>query len=520
MMRSALIGFCLVLLLASAKAEADTRKFAVVLGNNVGHDESKKLRFAEQDAEKFRKVLLELGGFSETDVTLLLDADADQAWKSIRDIENRMGRLARESGQKSLFLFYYSGHAEGDVLEMGSSSFRYDELMSFLKTSAADVRLAFLDSCKSGTMIAMKGGRRGPEFDIQVTDEITSKGYGIITSSADNELSQESTEIRGSFFTHYLVSALRGAGDKSGDGKVTLNEAYQYAYSHTLARTSTTLGGSQHPMYQFQLEGRGEIVLTNTDRSGTRLLVNLPETGRLVVVDRSSETIAVETDVETGKPSLLALKPGSYSVYWVRSGHPVFSARADLVSGREVSIGSQSFTPTDLDLSVSKGGFFEEPPSAWTHRLGVGGLWRLWPLKGGISSYGASLHYRAESPSHWQPTARLTWSTKEDTGVSTGYNDVGLSAGIGYVIPFPSVDLRAEVLAGYEHMFQDDFDGTSRHTSGFDYLGLLGAEMPIDSFYMALDAGAGGRVFQIHGEGWVHRLDVQLVLSAGWRWID
>jgi hypothetical protein len=35
---------------------------------------------------------------------------------------------------------------------------------------------------------------------------------------------------------------------------------------------------------------------------------------------------------------------------------------------------------------------------------------------------------------------------------------------------------------------------------------------------VGLEAGAGGRVFQVIGKGWVHRFDFQAVLGLGWKW--
>ena len=54
----------------------------------------------------------------------------------------------------------------------------------------------------------------------------------MITSSAAREAALESAEIEASFFSHHLISGLRGAADTSGDGLVTLAEAYQYAFTH------------------------------------------------------------------------------------------------------------------------------------------------------------------------------------------------------------------------------------------------------------------------------------------------
>ena len=83
------------------------------------------------------------------------------------------------------------------------------------------------------------------------------QGYAFLTSSSENEAAQESERLRGSFFTHALLTGLRGAADVSGDGKVTLNEAYQFAFNETLVQTTPTQAGAQHPAYDIKMAGTG-----------------------------------------------------------------------------------------------------------------------------------------------------------------------------------------------------------------------------------------------------------------------
>ncbi len=505
-------------LLWGSPAIADDLRIAVVVGNNQGHDPEETLRYAERDARKVHGVLTELGAFSSKHSRLLLDADAGEVWKAIRGVEKQIAKQRRASGEKALLLFFYSGHAEGDELELGDTSLRFGELMAFLRKSSADVRLAFLDSCQSGKLIAAKGGRRGPGFEIRVTDQITSQGYAIITSSAHDELSQESAEIRGAFFTHYLVSALRGAGDKSGDGRVTLNEAYRYAYERTLARTSTTIGGSQHPMYEFELSGRGEIVLTQTAQARSRISVTLPEPGRVLLMDQAGVTILAEAEVLPAKTAVFAVPPGQYSAYLLSADEHIRLAHVRVAAGERATLASDDFQTAVLENAVAKGGLFSDSEREWIHRLGVGGLWRLWPLWGASDSFGATVMYRAESPSGWEPAMKLTWTSRPDVGVSSGYWDMGLLAGMGYVLPLGGVLARAQLLAGYEHLVQAEREGQSRHSSGFDYLGIAGLELPSRTLFASLDFGAGGRVFQVIDKGWVHRLDLQVLLTLGWTW--
>jgi uncharacterized caspase-like protein len=328
-----------LMLLPALPALGGTHRFAVVVGNNLGHDPAQQLRYAEDDARKLHDVLVDLGEFDAGDVELLLAADAAAVRRALKRVEQRMARRSRETGARTLLVFYFSGHAEAGVLELGRSSLEFAELTRFLESSQSDVRLAFLDSCESGKIISLKGGRRGPEYEIRVEDEVSSKGYAIITSSAHDEMSQESAEIRGAYFTHYLVSALRGAGDESGDGKVTMGEAYQYAYARTLARTATTMAGSQHPMYHFRLEGRGEIVLTRTDRSGARIAVEVARAGRLVLVDGDGESMVAETEVDAGRTAVLAVRPGEYRAYLIDGAGAVSVAAATVPAGNKTVLG-------------------------------------------------------------------------------------------------------------------------------------------------------------------------------------
>ena len=88
-------------------------------------------------------------------------------------------------------------------------------------------------------------------------------------------MSQESDEIQGSFFTHHLTTGLRGDADQNRDGRVTLDEAYTYAYARTVAATAATRGGAQHPTYEYDLRGAGDVVLSRP--SSGAVTVTFPE---------------------------------------------------------------------------------------------------------------------------------------------------------------------------------------------------------------------------------------------------
>src|SRR6185369_14805950 len=96
------------------------------------------------------------------------------------------------------------------ALELGAQQVTFDQLKGWIGQVDADVRLLVIDSCKSGSLLQSKGGIRVNPFEIRMNDDLPNLGEALITSSAANESALESEEIRGSIFTHYFVSGLRG----------------------------------------------------------------------------------------------------------------------------------------------------------------------------------------------------------------------------------------------------------------------------------------------------------------------
>src|SRR5262249_32776005 len=191
------------------------------------------------------------------------------------------------------------------------------ELRRWLSSTGAEVRVAIVDTCKSGALLAAKGGKPGPAFQIRLNDDLASNGEALLTSSAADELALESREIRGSFFTHHLVSGLRGAADSSGDGNVTLAEAYQYAFAHTVSATAGALIGPQHPAYDYRLSGQGELVLSTLSKPSASL--TLPaEFDRVLVVQLVRDQVLAE--LPPGAAVRVAVPPGAYAVRAWRGG--------------------------------------------------------------------------------------------------------------------------------------------------------------------------------------------------------
>jgi hypothetical protein len=175
------------------------------------------------------------------------------------------------------------------------------------------VRIGLVDSCRSGAIARTKGARPAPTFEVKGEGESGPRGLVLIASSAADEDSQESDAIGASFFTHHLASGLLGGADASGDGRVTLAEAYAYAYARTVGSTAASAAGVQHPVFLYDLGGAGDVVLTEVAPAAGGLVLPAAAEGAYVVLDGSGRAVA-EVGKTAGAERRLALPAGRYTV--------------------------------------------------------------------------------------------------------------------------------------------------------------------------------------------------------------
>lgn len=268
----------------------------VVIGNDVGGPDDVTLRYAEDDASKVYTVLENLGGFRPENMLLLRGRSADEVRDALIAMNERIRHQAGPGRADSMLFVYYSGHADARTLHLGPSELPLRQVEQLVTGSSAGFRVLVLDACRSGALTRVKGGRRAPPVAIALEDRLAGEGTVFLTASSANEDAQESDFIKGSFFTHYLVSGLIGAADQNHDGRVVLEEAYRYAYEHTLRASSRTLAGTQHPTFKYDVRGQGQIVLTEVLPRQHRALVHLPA-GRSYLLLRDGPEGAVVAEV-------------------------------------------------------------------------------------------------------------------------------------------------------------------------------------------------------------------------------
>jgi len=304
------IFFVLVAWPAGAAAQ---HRFALIVGNDQGGADTRPLRYAADDARKVHKVLTELGGVLPADLALVLNQPAAEFWRAVATLEARIA-WTKQRGERALFVLYFSGHAKDGDLRLGDTRVRLDDVKARLLAGQADIRIGIIDSCHSGMVTRSKGARHAPAFTIEAAGSEETRGLVLLTSASADEEAQESDEIGGSFFSHYLVSGLRGDADRSRDRRVTLSEAYAYAYARTVADTAESAAGAQHPTFSYDLKGNAELVLTDiaSRREGIYVPAHAPA-GVYYFVDGNG-FIAAEVQKPAAQDKQIALPAGRYHV--------------------------------------------------------------------------------------------------------------------------------------------------------------------------------------------------------------
>lgn len=353
-------GVCASLCVARAdEGPPALRRFVLTAASDDGGADRVRLRYAGSDARALRRVLEQLGGVATDDVMALEEPSVPDFERAFTDLGARLA-AAHATGTRTELVFFYSGHSDDRGLLLGGQLLAYTELRQALDRMPADVRIAIVDSCASGTLIRQKGGARRAPFLFDVSTQV--RGHAFLTSSSANEAAQESDFVGGSFFTHYLVSGLRGAADASGDRKVTLTEAYRFAFDETLQRTGSTQAGAQHPAYDIQLAGTGDLVMTDLRSTAAELQLDEALEGRLFVRDQRGTLVAELFKAKNRKVNL-ALPAGRYTLELL-VGNERLLARAEAQAGSVVALPAGAFRRVSRERTTMRG-----PHESYEHRV-------------------------------------------------------------------------------------------------------------------------------------------------------
>src|SRR4051794_35872745 len=228
----------------------------------------RRLRAPATDAAELAAVLADpqVGGF---EVTSVLDPTAQQLRIAVVDF--LAGR-----GPEELVVVYLSCHGLTDArrrlyfaatdtaqARLAATGVESDWLRERLEDCRARSQVLILDCCFSGSFA--HGFKGVDELGLQ-NRLAPGRGRVVLTASNAREYSFEADQqgivgpgetAPGSVFTGALLAGLRtGAADADADGRITVDEAYDYALRQVRAA-----GAAQTPQ-RWLAGGEGQIVLT------------------------------------------------------------------------------------------------------------------------------------------------------------------------------------------------------------------------------------------------------------------
>jgi hypothetical protein len=343
----------LLVLLGTRPAAAEVKRYALLVGANQGRPHEVSLRFAESDVDAVAETLRRVGGYPSERIVRLLAPTAERVRGALLDLNLAIQEQVR-AGHEAVLFVYYSGHADGQFLHLGGTDLSLsDDLGKLVRLSPAKLKILLVDACRAGSLTRVKGGRQVAPFQIGVQDQLRNEGYAIITSSSAGEDAQESDALRSSIFTHHFLTALRGTADVNHDGQVTLGEAYAYAYEQALRTSMTTVVGSQHATFDYDLRGRADPVLADLRSARDQAQLVLPMAGEYLILSADGATTLMEANAKAPRTTLV-LPPARYQVQ-LRTRTNVYRGDVALQAGQSTPLAERTLTPVPLAHVVRKG---------------------------------------------------------------------------------------------------------------------------------------------------------------------
>jgi multiple sugar transport system substrate-binding protein len=255
-------------------------KSALIIANTEYIDPGlAQLTAPGKDAEDFARVLKDTNLCAFDDVKVLLNQLSSSVIEGIDEFFD-------QRKPDDLLVVYFSGHGVRDEFgtlflavrntirtRLRSTAIRSDYIREAMDQSRSKRQVLILDCCNSGAFPqgtkAETGGRMG------LTQAFQGYGRFVLTASDATQFAWEGSKVIGetdnSLFTHFLVTGLEGAADRDGDGKITVDELYDYAFDQVSRVTP-----KQTPT-KSAAKVEGEIVLRRFTRLEDIKPIALPE---------------------------------------------------------------------------------------------------------------------------------------------------------------------------------------------------------------------------------------------------
>lgn len=343
--------------LVTVKASADEvqkafsgRRFALLVGIPRGGDEHwQPLRFARKDVDDLGAVLQDplRGRFASVEA-LTTPEQTTRAALSAALV--RFAALATQPDD--VLVLYVSAHgtlardargelerylvtSDAEFHHVAETALRVDLLSSGLSGSKSRRRVVVLATCHSGSgksllpdeVVAELASRKGG--GLRPLEEV-SRANIVLSASDFLETAREDETLQNDVYTHFLVEALSGGGDRNGDGAVTATEAHDFARRRTWVFSQ----GRQRPAAELVEVGADPVILTgDVKRTGQPELYSY-------VPRLDGFSLRVDGEDRAELPGGTAVGAGKHRVELTKGGEVLLSEEVRLEEGERLDVDS------------------------------------------------------------------------------------------------------------------------------------------------------------------------------------
>lgn len=328
----------------SGSPSAAPARVVVVIGHNGGApDPRPPLRFADDDAAR---LFLQLApGASRAFLLTTFDKESARLYPDLLDVARAptttglagvLGeafwqlRQEKARGRETELVFAFAGHGDVDdsgrgfVVMADGPFFRDDLQTQVVAGSPADLNHIVVDACASYYFVKSRGdgATDGVPLSPKLLDVLATDGgatptaadqarTGVLVSTSSAAETHESAALSAGVFSYLLRSALLGAGDVDGNGRIEYGEAAAF-----LASASR---GLDDPRARLQVHAEAPLQRPHA------ALMNLATSGtdRFLAIEAGHPTRLRLKDAR-GQPFAEVHSDGRRPVYIALSGQPFF----------------------------------------------------------------------------------------------------------------------------------------------------------------------------------------------------
>jgi hypothetical protein len=300
------------------------------------------LQFAEEDARKFALAMKTVGMVPNLKISTVINPSVQEFRQTLSLLAKDDFSATTKAQGKSKLVFFFSGHSDENGLHFNDGMIPKDELHTILSRAKHETKIAILDSCFSGALVA-KGVKKSESFDVPMLDVDEPSGSIYLTSSSSSQFAYESDALRGSVFSHHLLAGIYGDGDLNKDGIVTIDELYQYVYKNTKWHALTLPHKkTQDPEISSKLRGQGAVVLSYPVELDSIISVDEDISGVMSIAAETGYQIFSIQKVK-GQVKQVKMPPGKYK-YSIVDGGRAAQGTFVLASQKTTLLASKNLT--------------------------------------------------------------------------------------------------------------------------------------------------------------------------------